>query len=103
MFPAAASSPASITFGIIPTDAAVPPKGIIVPNPAAIRAAVLAGCPDAREIGDRARAIEAALDALEPGDVLAVAGKGHEQGQEIGGTIIPFDDVSVIRSLVGIS
>jgi UDP-N-acetylmuramoyl-L-alanyl-D-glutamate--2,6-diaminopimelate ligase len=72
-------------------------------DPAVIRAAVRAGCPNAREIGDRACAISAALDALAPGDVLAVAGKGHEQGQEIGGAIIPFDDVSVIRSLVGTS
>ncbi len=54
---------------------------------------MLAGCPEAREIGDRARAIEAALNELGPGDVLAVAGKGHEQGQTIGGTVIPFDDV----------
>ncbi len=68
-------------------------------DPATIRAAVLAACPDAREIGDRARAIETALNALRPGDVLAVAGKGHEQGQQIGGTVIPFDDVSVIRRL----
>jgi UDP-N-acetylmuramoyl-L-alanyl-D-glutamate--2,6-diaminopimelate ligase len=70
-------------------------------DPAAIRAEVLAGCPGAREIGDRARAIEAALDALGPGDVLAVAGKGHEQGQEVRGTIIPFDDVAVVRALAG--
>ncbi len=70
-------------------------------DPAAIRAAVLAGCPDAREIGDRAQAIAAALAELRPGDVLAVAGKGHEQGQTIGGTVLPFDDVSVVRGLVG--
>jgi UDP-N-acetylmuramoyl-L-alanyl-D-glutamate--2,6-diaminopimelate ligase len=53
-----------------------------------------------REIGDRAAAIAAALEDLGPGDVLAVAGKGHEQGQTIGGTVIPFDDVSVVRRLV---
>jgi UDP-N-acetylmuramoyl-L-alanyl-D-glutamate--2,6-diaminopimelate ligase len=69
--------------------------------PASIRAAVLTGCPDAREIGDRARAIEAALNDLGPGDVLVVAGKGHEQGQTIAGVVHPFDDVSVIRGLVG--
>ncbi|HEY6433972.1 MAG TPA: UDP-N-acetylmuramoyl-L-alanyl-D-glutamate--2,6-diaminopimelate ligase [Acetobacteraceae bacterium] len=68
---------------------------------AAIRAAVLAGCPGAQEIGDRARAIEAGLNALCPGDVLAVAGKGHEQGQEVAGTIIPFDDAGMIRALTG--
>ncbi len=70
-------------------------------DPASIRAAVLAGCPGAHEIGDRARAIEAGLNALDPGDVLAVAGKGHEQGQEVGGTIIPFDDAGVVRALAG--
>ena len=66
-------------------------------DPVAIRAAILAGNPDAREIGDRATAIAAAIDGLQPGDVLVVAGKGHEQGQSIGGTVIPFDDASVVR------
>ena len=69
--------------------------------PAAIRAAVLAACPGAREVGDRARAIEVAMNALAPGDVLAVAGKGHEQGQTIGGAVVPFDDVDVVRRLAG--
>ena len=69
--------------------------------PEAIRAEVLRGCPDAAEIGDRAKAIEAALNTLGPGDVLAVAGKGHEQGQTIAGVVHPFDDVSAIRALVG--
>jgi UDP-N-acetylmuramoyl-L-alanyl-D-glutamate--2,6-diaminopimelate ligase len=69
-------------------------------NPATIRAAILAACPGGTEIGDRARAIEAALGDLRPGDVLAVAGKGHEQGQTIGSVVVPFDDVSVIRQLV---
>jgi UDP-N-acetylmuramoyl-L-alanyl-D-glutamate--2,6-diaminopimelate ligase len=68
-------------------------------DPAAIRAAVLAACPAAREIGDRAQAIAAALAELGPGDVLAVAGKGHEQGQTICGTVLPFDDVTVVRGL----
>lgn len=66
-------------------------------DPAAIRAAVSAGNPDARTIGDRAMAIAAAIDGLRPGDVLVVAGKGHEQGQTIGTTVIPFDDASVVR------
>ena len=70
-------------------------------DPASIRAAVLAACPGAREIGDRAAAIAAALDALRPGDVLAVAGKGHEQGQAVGTETLPFDDVSVVRRLAG--
>ena len=69
-------------------------------NPAAIRAAVLAACPFATEIGDRAAAIAAGLDGLAPGDVLAVAGKGHEQGQTIGTDTLPFDDVAVIRRLL---
>lgn len=72
-------------------------------DPAAIRAAVLAGCPGGRDIGDRRSAIAAALDGLAAGDVLAVAGKGHEQGQTIGGTVIPFDDVAVVRELIGSS
>src|SRR5262249_22162474 len=68
-------------------------------NPASIRAAVLAACPGGREIGDRAQAIAEALNSLGPGDVLAVAGKGHEQGQTVGDMVIPFDDVAVVRRL----
>ena len=48
-------------------------------DPASIRAAIRRACPDALEIGDREAAIAAGLDALSPGDVLVVAGKGHEQ------------------------
>jgi len=70
-------------------------------DPAAIRAAVAAGCPGATVIGDRAQAIAAGLAALGPGDVLAVAGKGHEQGQTIGTTVIPFDDADTLRRLAG--
>lgn len=70
-------------------------------DPAAIRRAVMEGCPGAMEIGDRARAIEAGLNLLRAGDVLAVAGKGHEQGQAVGGVVVPFDDVSVVRHLAG--
>ena len=70
-------------------------------DPASIRSAILAACPGAMEIGDRAHAIAAGLTMLQPGDVLAVAGKGHEQGQTIGTTVIPFDDVSAIRHLAG--
>ncbi len=62
-------------------------------DPAAIRAAVLAGCPEATEIGDRAEAILTAVDALQPGDALLIAGKGHETGQVIGQDILPFDDI----------
>ncbi|NGM19966.1 UDP-N-acetylmuramoyl-L-alanyl-D-glutamate--2,6-diaminopimelate ligase [Roseomonas stagni] len=70
-------------------------------DPAAIRAAVLAGCPGGIDAGDRHAAIARALSDLGPGDVLAVAGKGHESGQTIGGVTLPFDDVQVVRGLAG--
>ncbi len=70
-------------------------------DPAAIRAAVLVGCPGAMEIGGREAAIAAAMSDLGPGDVLVVAGKGHEQGQTIAGITHPFDDAAVIRRLAG--
>jgi len=66
-------------------------------DPAMIRREVLEGCPGAREIADRHAAIAEAIRALGPGDVLAIAGKGHEQGQIIGDTVLPFDDVAVAR------
>jgi UDP-N-acetylmuramoyl-L-alanyl-D-glutamate--2,6-diaminopimelate ligase len=62
-------------------------------DPAAIRAAVLAGCPEATEVGDRAEAILRAVDGLEAGDALLIAGKGHETGQQVGDVVYPFDDV----------
>ena len=62
-------------------------------DPASIRAAILATCPDATEVGDRAEAILRGVDALLPGDALLVAGKGHESSQTIGGHVYPFDDV----------
>ncbi len=65
---------------------------------AAIRAAVLKGCPGASEIGDRAAAIETAMRALQPGDVLVVAGKGHETGQIVGDKVLPFSDHDAIRA-----
>ena len=71
-------------------------------DPATIRASILAGCPGAIEIGPRAEAIAAGLGALGPGDVLVVAGKGHETGQIVGATVLPFDDAAVIRALVGV-
>jgi UDP-N-acetylmuramoyl-L-alanyl-D-glutamate--2,6-diaminopimelate ligase len=61
-------------------------------DPAAIRAEVMAGCPEATEVADRAEAILRGVDALGPGDALLVAGKGHETGQIIGTDIYPFDD-----------
>ena len=62
-------------------------------DPASIRAAVLSGAPDAWEVGDRAEAILRGVDALEPGDALLIAGKGHETGQTVGDDVLPFDDV----------
>jgi UDP-N-acetylmuramoyl-L-alanyl-D-glutamate--2,6-diaminopimelate ligase len=62
-------------------------------DPASIRAAILAACPEANEVPDRAEAILRGVDALQPGDALLIAGKGHESGQIIGTDIYPFDDV----------
>ena len=59
---------------------------------AAIRREVRAGCPDAAEIGDRAAAIRTAIAELEAGDVLVIAGKGHERGQIVGQAVRPFSD-----------
>ncbi len=74
--------------------------------PAVIRAQILAACPNAREIGDRAEAIRGALAALRQGDMLLIAGKGHETGQEIAGKIYPFDDrmqaAALINALGGV-
>lgn len=74
---------------------------------AAIRAEILAGCPPTakqsglvEEIGDRAIAIRRAVARLEAGDVLVIAGKGHEQGQIVGATVIPFDDAGEARKAV---
>jgi UDP-N-acetylmuramoyl-L-alanyl-D-glutamate--2,6-diaminopimelate ligase len=61
-------------------------------EPAAIRREALAGCADAHEIGDRAEAIHAGIAALQAGDMLVIAGKGHESGQTIGGEVRPFLD-----------
>ena len=66
-------------------------------DPAAIRAQVLAGCPGGIDGGGRPAAIRLGLAMLQPGDILVVAGKGHEQGQEIAGRIIPFSDQAEIR------
>ena len=62
-------------------------------DPASIRAAVMAGCESAEDIGDRATAIEYAIGLLQENDVLLIMGKGHETGQQVGDDILPFDDV----------
>lgn len=64
-------------------------------DPALIRKAILAACPGAHEFDDRAKAIHTAIQALAQGDLLVIAGKGHEQGQEIKGEVRPFDDAQV--------
>ncbi|MCC6008688.1 MAG: UDP-N-acetylmuramoyl-L-alanyl-D-glutamate--2,6-diaminopimelate ligase [Rhodobacteraceae bacterium] len=61
-------------------------------DPATIRAAIMAACPGATEVADRAEAILRGVDALGPGDALLIAGKGHETGQIVGGDVFPFDD-----------
>lgn len=63
-------------------------------DPASIRKAVREGCPDAQEIGDRRAAIRHAVGDMRDGDVVVIAGKGHEQGQIVGGVTHPFDDAS---------
>ncbi|MBX3492558.1 MAG: UDP-N-acetylmuramoyl-L-alanyl-D-glutamate--2,6-diaminopimelate ligase [Parvibaculum sp.] len=65
---------------------------------AVIRAAILKACPGATEIGDRAAAIETAMRALQSGDVLVVAGKGHETGQTVGDKVIPFSDHDAVAT-----
>ena len=65
-----------------------------------IRAEVMKGCPQATEIGDRAEAIETAMRSLEKGDVLVVAGKGHETGQIIGDRTVHFSDHEAIEAAV---
>jgi len=69
-------------------------------DPASIRAAIMAACPGGREIADRAEAIRAGVAALGPGDVLLIAGKGHERGQIVGDRVLPFDDAVQTRAAV---
>jgi len=70
-------------------------------DPAAIRRAILAGAPDAREAPGRREAIAVAIAEAGAGDIILLAGKGHEQGQIVGAgkelRILPFDDVAVAR------
>ncbi|BAT59308.1 UDP-N-acetylmuramoyl-L-alanyl-D-glutamate--2, 6-diaminopimelate ligase [Variibacter gotjawalensis] len=67
-------------------------------DPAAIRAAIMAAAPGATEIGDRAQAIREAIHALEAGDVLVVAGKGHETGQIVKDRVLPFSDHEAVAA-----
>jgi UDP-N-acetylmuramoyl-L-alanyl-D-glutamate--2,6-diaminopimelate ligase len=67
-------------------------------NPARIRAEILSAAKGAKDIGDRAAAIRAAIDDLQPGDALLVAGKGHETGQIVGDHVLPFSDHDAVAS-----
>jgi UDP-N-acetylmuramoyl-L-alanyl-D-glutamate--2,6-diaminopimelate ligase len=67
----------------------------------AIRAAILAAAPAAREIGDRHEAIRIAVEGLQADDVLLIAGKGHETGQIVGDEVLPFDDRQAVRAALG--
>ena len=66
---------------------------------ATIRAAIVAAAPGVSEIGDRRAAIAAAIQASQAGDIVLIAGKGHEQGQIVGDRVLPFDDVVVAREV----
>jgi UDP-N-acetylmuramoyl-L-alanyl-D-glutamate--2,6-diaminopimelate ligase len=66
-------------------------------EPKAIVDEVLAGAPELEVELDRRTAIARAIELAEPGDVVVLAGKGHEQGQQIGEIVLPFDDREVAR------
>jgi UDP-N-acetylmuramoyl-L-alanyl-D-glutamate--2,6-diaminopimelate ligase len=70
-------------------------------DPGSIRRAILANAPGAVEIGNRAEAIKSAVAELGPGDVLLVAGKGHEAGQIVGDRTLPFSDHAEVRAALG--
>jgi UDP-N-acetylmuramoyl-L-alanyl-D-glutamate--2,6-diaminopimelate ligase len=69
-------------------------------DPATIRREILAAAPQAVEIGDRGEAIRAAVAGLAAGDLLLIAGKGHETGQIVANKVFPFDDAEVARAAV---
>ncbi len=69
-------------------------------DPATIRTAILAKAPGAVEIGDRGEAIAAAVRMMRSGDVLVVAGKGHETGQIVGATVLPFSDKDAVLDAI---
>ncbi|MDE3038546.1 MAG: UDP-N-acetylmuramoyl-L-alanyl-D-glutamate--2,6-diaminopimelate ligase, partial [Pseudomonadota bacterium] len=68
-------------------------------NPGLIRAAILTATQHAKEVTDRRLAIYVAVMALHPGDVLVIAGKGHEKTQTVGDKIFPFDDARVAQEV----
>jgi UDP-N-acetylmuramoyl-L-alanyl-D-glutamate--2,6-diaminopimelate ligase len=69
-------------------------------NPAAIRQSILARCPGASDIGDRFEAIKAGMAMVSSGDVMVIAGKGHETGQIVGETVLPFSDHDAVATLL---
>ncbi len=69
-------------------------------DPATIRRMILDACPAALEFDDRGDAIRTAIESLGGGDVLLIAGKGHEQGQIVGDRVIDFDDAAVARHVL---
>jgi UDP-N-acetylmuramoyl-L-alanyl-D-glutamate--2,6-diaminopimelate ligase len=69
-------------------------------NPAAIRAAIMAAAPGAAEVGDRCEAIRHAIGQMRAGDILLIAGKGHETGQIIGDRIMPFSDHEAVAAVL---
>lgn len=69
-------------------------------NPEVIRSEILDACPKARNIGDRILAIKTAISGLQAGDVLILAGKGHESGQKIGDRIIPMNDIDEAKKAI---
>ena len=69
-------------------------------DPATVRTAIMKGCPDAQEVGDRLEAIRRAVAEAKAGDTILLAGKGHETGQKIGDRVLPFDDREAARRVV---
>lgn len=70
-------------------------------DPATIRSEILAAAPGALEISNRTEAVNCAIAALGPGDVLLIAGKGHETGQIIGNTVLHYSDHEVVAKALG--
>ena len=68
-------------------------------DPDSIRAAIATAASDALNIGDRRSAIAAAVEEAKSGDIILIAGKGHETGQEVNGIKLPFSDVDVAREV----
>ena len=66
-------------------------------DPAAIRSAIMASAPGAKELGGRREAIAEAIRIAQAGDIVLIAGKGHETGQIVGDRVLPFDDALVAR------